>query len=291
VTTPFRCYFAAVHAPDWLALPAGDWDRVVECGIAGIDVRMSWPKVGPTGPERTLAKRVHEAGLDLRIHGWVGKSDAEGFSIATERDGIEQGGWLGRCGAELDASMVGPNSEYQVWRWRGGKANPNALGFYRGVHVGSLKAYPLGRLQDVGFRDPREHYDPRADLDKNGVPDALIPRDVAELFDLKGVMAYQSNEATLKRGLTRAREIAGPGVPMSWWSGVGRPSPTQGVVGDYHVTLKGCRERWSGISEWTGYVGFTERGQKQPTIEMLTKGHARHGPLVQLVREINGKVV
>jgi hypothetical protein len=290
MTTTFRCYFAAVHAPDWLALPAADWDRVVECGIAGIDVRMSWPKNGPTGPERTLAKRVQEAGLDLRVHGWVGKSDAQDFSIATERDGIEQGGWLGRCGLELQASMVGPNSEYQVWRGRDGKANPNALEFYRGMHVGCLNAHPLGRLQDIGFADPREHYT-KADLDGDGLPDAFIPRDVAELCDRKGVMAYPGNERVVKAKLARASDIAGPGIPLSWWGGVGRISPTIGQVGDYHVTLKGCRERWSGIGEWVGYVGFTEKGQKQPTIEMLTKGHAMHGPLVQLVREISGKVV
>jgi len=277
----FRCYFAAVHAPDWLALPAADWDRVAECGIAGIDVRISWPKGGPTKAEQGLASRVRGAGLELRCHGWVGRS-TNGIAIAGALDGFTDGWRMGAAAQSLAATFVGMNAEKDVWRGLGGKANPGALDFYRGFHEGSLKAYPTGRLQDVGFSDPREHYQ-TADLDGDGHPDNLIPRDVAELFDRKGVMAYQSSESTLKRKLERGRTIAGPGVPLTWWGSVGRIDRDHGVIGSYSATLKGCRERWAGIDEWVGYVGFGAIGQ-------LVQGHATHRPLVDLVRAINGKV-
>lgn len=286
-----RCLFAAVNAPDWLSLSAAEWDAVAECGITGIDVRISVPRHGPSKAERDLARRVREAGLEVRVHGWVGRSDAKDFSVATHRTGLEDGEAMGAAGAALGATLVGMNAEKSTWRWRDGKANPYADDFYRGFHEGSLKVYPTGRLQDVGFADPREHYDPKADLDNDGVPDALITRETAELFDRRGIMAYQSSAATVQRKLARGRAIAGPALPLSWWSGVGRPSPTEGVVGSYETTLRGCRERWSGIDEWVGYVGFTERGQKMPTIRMLLDGHETHGPLVQLVRAIRGKVV
>lgn len=278
----FKCHFAAVHAPDWIGLKSADWDAVVECGIKGIDIRVSWPKGGPTKPELELAKRVHAAGLEVRCHGWVGRADKDDFAIATEADGIEQGGWLGDAAAELGAGMVGPNAEHHVWRGRERRANPHALDFYRGLHVGALKRHPLILLQDVGFADPREHYRP-ADLDGDGLPDAFIPQSVAELFDRKGVMAYQSTEAVLKRKLARGRAIAGPAVPLTWWGSVGRIDKVHGVVGDYHVTLEGCRERWSDIDEWVGYVGFGAIGQ-------LVTGHAAHPPLIDLVRAINRKV-
>ncbi len=285
-----RCYFAAVHAPDWLDLKVPEWDAVAECGIAGIDIRIANPHSGPSQHERKLAKLVQASGLEVRVHGWVGRSDTEGFAVANHRSGLADGEVMGSAGAELGATFVGMNAEKAVWRWRGGKANPHADDFYRGFHEGSLKAYPTGRLQDVGFADPREHYDPKADLDGDGVPDALITRETAELSDRRGVMAYQSSAVTVQRKLARGRAIAGPALPISWWGGVGRPSPTEGVVGNYQVTLEGCRERWSGIDEWVGYVGFTERGQKLPTIKMLTVGHEAHPPLVQLVRAICGKV-
>lgn len=287
MTTPFRCYFAAVHAPDWMGLSAAEWDAVAECGIAGIDVRISLPRHGPTKAERDLARRVKDAGLDLRVHGWVGKMGPDGYSVASYGDGVDQGEWMGNAGASMGASMVGMNSEKDAWRYSSRRANPHADDFYRGLHVGSLRVYPTGLLQDVGFADPREHYR-AADLDGDGVDDRLITREVAELFDRKGAMAYQDDEPTLKGKLGRARAIAGV-LPLSWWSSIGRWSKN-GVVGDYHATLKGCRERWAGIDEWVGYVGFTERGQPVKTIDMLTKGHERHPPLVQLVRAINGKV-
>lgn len=285
-----ECWFAAVHAPDWLALPAADWERVVECGIAGLDIRIAQPRNGPSGAEKRLAKACHDAGLRVRVHGWVGHRGVDGNSIAGHKSGLVDGRAMGTAGHVLGAEMVGMNAERDVWRGANGRANPGALDFYRGFHEGSLSVYPTGRLQDVGFADPREHY-MTADLDGDGHPDNMIPRDVAELFDLKGVMAYQSNEDTLKRKLARGRAIAGPEMRLAWWSGIGRPSPKAGVVGSYDASLKGCRERWSGIDEWVGYVGFTEPGQSMRTIEMLTKGHARHRPLVDLVRAIRGKVV
>lgn len=292
---PPRCYFAAVHAPDWLGLSAAEWDAVAECGITGIDVRISVPRSGPSKAERDLARRVREAGLEVRVHGWVGKLGPEGYSVATYGDGVDQGEWMGGAGAELQATVVGMNSENHVWRYKpagNGRhfANPHADDFYRGLHVGSLRTYPTGLLQDVGYADPREHY-VKADLDGDGVDDRLIVPEVAALFDIKGAMAYPGNAEVVKRKLARAREVSGPTQPLSWWGGVGRPSPTEGVVGSYETTLRGCRERWSGIDEWVGYVGFTERGQKMPTIRMLVDGHETHGPLVQLVRQICGKVV
>ena len=281
--SPLACYFAAVHAPDWLALKPAEWDAVVECGIKGIDVRIAVPRSGPTRAERDLSSRVRAAGLDLRVHGWVGHLGLNGYSIAGHHSGTLCGEWMGEAGAKTEATMVGMNAEKDVWRGPNGHANPTALDFYRGFHQGSLEAYPTGLLQDVGFSDPREHYR-EADLDEDGHPDNLIPRDVAELFDRKGVMAYQSSESVLKRKLARGRDIAGPGVPLTWWGSVGRIDKDHGVVGSYEATLRGCRERWSGIDEWVGYVGFGAIGQ-------VVQGHATHGPLVDLVRAINGKVV
>jgi hypothetical protein len=283
MSAPVRCYFAAVYAPDWLALRAADWDAIAECGIKGVDVRISQPRAGANLAERDLAARVRLAGLDVRVHGWVGHVGVNGNSIAGGHSGRVCGEWMGQAGASLRASMVGMNAEKDVWRGNDRRANPTALDFYRGFHEGSLRVYPTGLLQDVGFADPREHY-LEADQNEDGHPDNLIPRSVSELFDRKGVMAYQSNAETLKRKLARGREIAGPNVPLTWWGSVGRVDKDHGVVGSYEATLRGCRERWSGIDEWIGYVGFG-------AIKQLVEGHATHPPLVDLVRAINGKVV
>ena len=276
------CYFAAVHAPDWVDLKAAAWEAIVECGIKGIDIRVSWPTSGTSKDERQLAKCVLKAGLEVRCHGWVGRS-VDGVAVAGFADGLRQGGWMGSAGRQLGAGFVGMNAEKDVWRGPDGKANPGALAFYKGFYEGSLMAHSEGLLQDVGFADPREHYT-TADLDGDRHPDNLIPLEVSELFDRKGVMAYQSHESVLKRKLARGRAIAGPAVPLTWWGSVGRIDKQHGVVGSYHATLKGCRERWSDLDEWVGYVGFGAIGQ-------LVEGHATHPPLVDLVRAINGKVV
>lgn len=274
---PFRCYFAAVHAPDWLKLGAR-LDSVFACGISGVDVRIASP-LRPSRDEHELVRLVLAAGLEARIHAWAGVRAADGTSKATAADGDRQGRGLAASAAAFGVTaLASGNFERDVWRGPGRFANPHAVDFIEAFALGARAENPSCALGDLGFADPDEHY-ADADLDHDGDLDDELPEHVVMHFARRGVMAYQSDAAGVRKKLAKGRAVAAPGQPVSWWGSVGRLDPKAGVVGNPAVTRAICSERVSGIDEWVGYVGFGAIGQ-------LLDGHAKHTPLVNLVPQI-----
>jgi len=275
---PFRCYFAAVHAPDWLKLGAR-LDSVFACGISGVDVRIESLKRGPSKDERELVRLVAAAGLAPRIHTWAGVRAPDGTSKATTAEGAKQGDRLAHIAKSLGVTdLASGNFERDVWRGPGRYANPQAVDFIESFAGYFRAANPECALGDLGFADPDEHY-VDADLDKDGDLDDELPEHVVMQFARRGVMAYQSDAASVRKKLAKGRAVAAPDQPLSWWGSVGRLDPKLGVVGNPAVTRAICSERVSGIDEWVGYVGFGAIGQ-------LLDGHAKHTPLVNLVPQI-----
>lgn len=282
--TTLRYYLAAVHAPDWLALGSHDLARVFGCGLLGIDIRVARPDLGPSPDERRLAELVHGAGLEVRCHAWVGVRAADGTSAARARHGAVLGKALGTWATMLGAQMASGNFERDVWRGPNGGANPDAVEFVDQYITAFYDENRTAWLADLGFADPSEHYR-AADLDGDGDLDNELPARVVTRFARRGIMAYQGDPGVVRRKLERGRKVAGPTMALSWWSSVGRKDPRTGeVVGRASTTLRGCAERWAGIDEWVGYVGFGAASQ-------LVQGNSEHPALVALVGEMSGRAV
>jgi len=284
-----RYFLAAVHAPDWTAL-GPRIGEVLRCGIAGVDIRIARPDLGPTWQERKLAELVHGAGLEVRCHAWAGVRAADGTSAAREEHGAVQGRQLATWARMLGAQLASGNCERDVWRGRIARtdahhapiawhANPYAVDFIDAYVSAFYAENVTAWLGDLGFADPSEHYLP-SDDDADGDDDRELPEHVVMRFRRRGIMAYQADPVVVKRKLERGRKVAGEGVALSWWSSVGRQDPkTSEVVGRASTTRQGVRERWAGIDEWVGYVGFGAAPQ-------LLEGNANHLPLVALVAEL-----
>ena len=275
-----KCLFAAVHAPDWIGLGTQKLDKVFRCGIVGVDVRIASIAHGPTKDEIDLVRRVLDAGLSARIHTWAGvRLGTDGPSKATASDGTRQGKLLADMTRALKVtSLASGNFERDVWRGPGRYANPKAVDFIE-AYIDAFRASSPGcALGDLGFADPDEHY-VDADLDKDGDVDDELPEHVVMQFARRGIMAYQSDAASVRNKLAKGRAVAAEGQPLSWWGSVGRVDPKAGVVGSFAVTQELCIAQPSGIDEWVGYVGFGSIGQ-------LLDGHAKHPPLVALVRTL-----
>jgi hypothetical protein len=270
-----KCFLAAVHAPDWLAL-GSRLDSALASGIAGVDVRIASLDHGPTKSERALARIVLEAGLALRCHSWVGhrSGDAAAVDVASgSRDGRLAAG----VALALGASSFGANAERDVWRGDGGKAHPKAVDYldaFGDRFFGTTRAVDLDY---VGFAVPSWHYRP-ADSDGDGDTDTEIPEHLRLHYSRIGVMAYQSSEAAIRATIDRARArwpehtAADRIVP---WLGVGRLEAGR-PVGSSGAALRIARE----VGEVVFYVGFGAIGQ-------VLDGNPLHCSLVDLVRDIH----
>ena len=272
-----RLYIAAVHAPDWLALGLR-LDRVLECGISGVDVRIGRLDYGPTKAELELARVVSEAGLEVRCHSWVGHRSGDVAAVDADL-GKRDGHIAGAQCAAIGATSFGANAERDVWRGPGGKAHPGAVDYLDSFAVYFHEANHLADLDYVGFADPAWHYK-SADLDGDGVPDNVIPLHTQAEFVRVGVMAYQTSLPDVRKTIARARKRwpeHAESADIVPWLGVGRLDGDGHMVGSAEASAAVARE----CGEATFYVGFGAVGQ-------LLVGHPRHPPLVALVPHILG---
>lgn len=275
---------AAVNARDWLALKPAALDSTLSCGITAVDVRIALPHRGPSKDELALAKRVRDAGLEVRAHAWAGRSNgtSEELSIAGHAEGLDQGKRAAENAALLGAHRYGCNAEHHVWRGRAGTANPKAVDFLSGF----LDAfYPANRechADYLGFPDPAHHYR-SIDADGDGDIDTEIPEDEVIRWWRCAAMVYQSDPSAVLRGIERAAQVwrtaEGP-LDIDPWVGVGRIDAKLGQVGSEAATKAAYRR----CGRVTLYVGNGAIGQ-------LTEGHKGHRPLVALVPQMADEVL
>lgn len=263
--------FAAVNAADWLNNPVA-LDAALRAADA-IDVRASgvsrW-----IGPERELCKAVVAAGLELRIHAWVGRRGPTGSSIVTADDGERQGKQLAELASQVGAARVGVNAERDVWRGPERPSNPGrhfahpgAVEFLDALCSSFYEHNRAAFLDYLGFAVPAWHFSRTASSD--------IPAELQRRFGRVCVMAYQSTVPAIMQTLDRAEGLWRLHSPhqVEPWVGVGRVG-TDGQVGSESAS----RWAWDRYGRITFYVGFGAIGQ-------LVEGHAGHRPLVALAED------
>lgn len=267
--------FAAVNAADWTQFAdrnPKDFDKIMSCGVGAVDVRIALPFRGPSQAEIKLAKLAADAGLEVRAHGWAGKSDGTSAeaSIADHAAGLTQGKKAAENAAILGARRYGCNAEHHVWRGqRPGCANPKAVDFLAGFLDGFYPENRAAFCDYVGFPDPAFHYKP-ADLDGDGDLDTEIPEDEQIRWGRCAVMAYQTDPATVLKTINRAAKNWSA-LDVEPWVGVGRIDVKDGQVGSEAATKAAYKQ----CGRITLYVGFKAFPQ-------VLVGHAGHRALVSL---------
>lgn len=255
----------------------------------GVDLRLRDPRGGAV----SLAPGVREtidawsaAGREVRGHDWEGES-RDRVSIADAASGQRDGLDAARRALGAGVSSFAANGEWALWRadpWIDGDPDPNANPHADEAMIAFERAFhglaPWLALDSLMFSDPRLHYDPRADVDDDGHPDAEIHAAVRVCFRRHHVMAYQSTYTGIRATLERARR-AWPTHPLTAWAGVGRVDQDLGVVGNAAAWTRIAREAVAGIDEITWYVGNGAAGQ-------ILRGHRTHPPLVSLIPQIRG---
>lgn len=259
----------------WKPLTANERQKVLNCGIAGIDVRLR------PGAEDVVRDCV-AAGLPWRAHSWEGGRDATNLpaNVDTKEAAKDATAVLARIrqieiNTNSSCDLYGLNAERDWWK-------QNALAvdalreFERTFTLGVARLNMEALLGYLGFVDSVWHYG-RKDWDGDGDLDTKVPRDLQRRFARVQSMAYQDTFAGIQSTLLRARN-EWPDALISAWVSIGAMRPDGSLIGQPAAIERIAAERVAGIDEITHYVGLPESWRR-----MLVKGNAKVAPLVERV--------